>query len=101
MPDMSGLEACRALRADPRTAQCTILMLTIGNDPRDKIEAFTSGADDYIIKPFSPRNLVNRVHSAIRRRREDLRPNLPLEHQSAGDSTRVPSIAAAVPETRR
>jgi diguanylate cyclase (GGDEF)-like protein len=101
MPDMSGLEVCRALRADPRTAQCTILMLAIGNDPRDKIEAFSSAADDYIIKPFSPRNLVSRVHSAIRRRREARGPTLPLEHQSAGDSTRVPSIAAAVPETPR
>jgi diguanylate cyclase (GGDEF)-like protein len=68
---MSGLEVCRALRAQPLTAQCTILMLTVLTDARDKIDAFASGADDYIIKPFSPRGLVSRVHSAMRRRRQD------------------------------
>lgn len=70
MPDMSGMEVCRALRADPCTAACTILILTITDDAADKVEAFSSGADDYIVKPFSPRGLVSRVHAAMRRRRE-------------------------------
>lgn len=70
MPGMSGLEVCRALRADPRTAQCTILMLTSNDRAADKVEAFSSGADDYIVKPFSPRDLASRVHAAMRRRRE-------------------------------
>jgi DNA-binding response OmpR family regulator len=98
---MNGLEVCRALRAQPRTAECTILMLTVVNDPRDKMEAFSSGADDYIIKPFSPRGLVSRVHAAMRRRREDLGPTLPPEHQSPSHSTHIPSLAAAVPEAAR
>ena len=70
MPGMSGLEVCRALRAEPGTAECTILMLTSDNDPVDKVDAFSSGADDYILKPFSPRDLASRVHAAMRRCRE-------------------------------
>lgn len=70
LPDMRGLDVCRALRADPTTAACTILILTVTDHAVDKVEAFSSGADDYIIKPFSPRDLVSRVHAAMRRRRE-------------------------------
>ena len=77
LPEMSGLEVCRALRAKRATAGCTILMLTVANDQRDKVEAFSSGADDYIVKPFSPRGLVSRVNAALRRRREDLGPAPP------------------------
>ena len=101
MGGMSGLEVCRALRAQPGTAGCTIVMLTVANDARDKIEAFYSGADDYIIKPFSPRGLVSRVHSAMRRRRENPGPTVPLEKQPPSHSTNIPSLAAAVPETSR
>lgn len=66
MPGMSGVQVCRALRSDPRTAGCTILMLTGNTAAEQKIEAFRVGADDYIIKPFSPRDLVGRVRSALR-----------------------------------
>lgn len=69
MPDMGGFEVCRALRADRATAECTILMLTSNADAQDKIRAFECGADDYIIKPFSPRDLVSRVRAALGRRR--------------------------------
>jgi diguanylate cyclase (GGDEF)-like protein len=70
MPDLSGLEICRALRADPGTAECTILILTSNDGAAEKVDAFSSGADDYITKPFSPRDLASRVHAAMRRRRE-------------------------------
>ncbi len=69
MPDMSGIEVCRVLRADPTTAGCTIVMLTTHEDATDKAEAFLAGADDYIVKPFAPRDLVSRIRSAVRRRR--------------------------------
>ena len=69
MPDMSGVDVCRALRADHVTANCTIVLLTGSADAADKVEAFSSGADDYIIKPFSPRDLASRVQAAVRRRR--------------------------------
>jgi CheY-like chemotaxis protein len=70
LPDISGMEVCRLLRAQPGTAGCTILILTSVADAADKVEAFSSGADDYIIKPFSPRDLGSRVRAAMRRRRE-------------------------------
>jgi CheY-like chemotaxis protein len=69
MPGIGGIEVCAALRSDPRTADCTILMLTATDDAAEKVRAFSSGADDYIVKPFSPRDLVSRVNAALRRRR--------------------------------
>jgi EAL domain-containing protein (putative c-di-GMP-specific phosphodiesterase class I)/CheY-like chemotaxis protein len=70
MPGVSGLELCRLLRAEPTTADCTILLLTSNDDAANKVEAFSVGADDYVIKPFSPSSLVNRVQGAMRRRGE-------------------------------
>ncbi|HUF33686.1 MAG TPA: EAL domain-containing protein [Acidimicrobiales bacterium] len=75
MPEMGGMEACRLLRADPRTASCTIIMLTANADAADKVAAFSHGADDYIIKPFSPRDLSSRVNAALRRRAESAPPS--------------------------
>jgi EAL domain-containing protein (putative c-di-GMP-specific phosphodiesterase class I)/CheY-like chemotaxis protein len=69
MPDMSGLAVCAALRADPETRDTTIVMLTSHDQAIDKVEAFAAGADDYIVKPFAPRDLVARVRIAVRRRR--------------------------------
>jgi EAL domain-containing protein (putative c-di-GMP-specific phosphodiesterase class I)/ActR/RegA family two-component response regulator len=69
MPGMDGLDVCRTLRADPATADCTIVMLTATDSASDKIAAFAAGADDYIVKPFSPRDLVGRLRAADRRRR--------------------------------
>ncbi|MGH9282694.1 MAG: EAL domain-containing protein, partial [Acidimicrobiales bacterium] len=68
MPDMSGIEVCRLLRADPVTAGCTVVMLTTHDDAADKAAAFSAGADDYIVKPFAPRDLVSRVRTALSRR---------------------------------
>jgi CheY-like chemotaxis protein len=69
MPGMSGLEVCQALRADPVTAGCVIIMLTGRADAEGKVEAFSAGADDYIVKPFTPRDLVSRVRAALLRHR--------------------------------
>ncbi len=71
IPGATGLDVCRALRSAPTTADSTILILTSVNDPADKAEAFSSGADDYIVKPFSPRDLAERVEAAMRRRQAD------------------------------
>lgn len=68
MPVMGGIEACQALRADPTMAGCTIIMLTSNAGPADKVEGFSAGADDYIVKPFAPKDLVSRVRAAVRRR---------------------------------
>jgi diguanylate cyclase (GGDEF)-like protein len=84
LPDTSGYEVCRALRAEPSTADCTIVVITSNDSAADKVEAFSSGADDYIIKPFSPRDLASRVHAAMRRRGEAAeRPSAPQNEPTA------------------
>ncbi|MDQ3646770.1 MAG: EAL domain-containing protein, partial [Actinomycetota bacterium] len=68
LPDVSGLEVCAALRADPLTKECTIVMLTGHDSGEGKAAAFSLGADDYIVKPFAPKDLVSRLRAAVRRR---------------------------------
>lgn len=63
MPGMSGVDVCRAMRADPRAADITVLMLTSRAQEADIDQAFTAGADDYMVKPFGGRELVSRVRS--------------------------------------
>ena len=70
MPGISGLDICWALRADPVTRDTTIVMVSAEGEAPDKAEAFACDVDDYIVKPFSPRDLVNRVAAALRRRRD-------------------------------
>jgi diguanylate cyclase (GGDEF)-like protein len=70
MPDMDGFEVCRTLRAHPADSNCTIVMLTSMFSAENKIAAFSAGADDYIVKPFAPRDLVSRVRAAMNRRLE-------------------------------
>jgi two-component system, OmpR family, phosphate regulon response regulator PhoB len=67
LPDLSGREVCRRLKADPRTREVPVLMLTARGDEGDKIEGFEAGADDYVTKPFSVRELVYRVKAVLRR----------------------------------
>jgi two-component system phosphate regulon response regulator PhoB len=65
MPKMSGLELCRELRADEHTAEVPIIMLTARARPQDLQRAFEAGATDYVVKPFSPRDLRHRVEAAL------------------------------------
>jgi len=67
LPGMNGFEICRRLRAEPPTAKLPILMLTARADETDKVLGLNMGADDYITKPFSMRELVARVNAALRR----------------------------------
>ena len=67
MPGMDGLEVCRRLRADQRTARVPLIMLTARATEADRIVGLEMGADDYVTKPFSPRELVARVRAALRR----------------------------------
>jgi diguanylate cyclase (GGDEF)-like protein len=68
LPGISGLEVCRILREDVANEHTTIVMLTVDAEPAEKIEAFSSDADDYMVKPFSPRDIVSRVTASMRRR---------------------------------
>ena len=63
MPGMSGIDVCRAIRADPRTKDVPVLMLTSKAQEGDIDQAFTAGADDYMVKPFRGRELVSRVRA--------------------------------------
>jgi two-component system phosphate regulon response regulator PhoB len=67
LPDMSGLELARALRRDEATRELPILMLTARASEDDKVLGLESGADDYLTKPFSARELVARIHALLRR----------------------------------
>ena len=68
MPGESGMQLARALRADARTKVLPIIMLTAKADESDKIIGLDAGADDYVTKPFSPRELISRVNALLRRR---------------------------------
>ena len=72
LPVVDGLEACRQLRAEPLTREIPIMMLTAKTEEMDQLNAFSVGADDYVIKPFSIRVLVERVKSLLRRRELEL-----------------------------
>ena len=67
LPGMSGLEVCKALKGDAKTAGIPIIMLTAKAEEVDRVLGLELGADDYITKPFSPRELVLRVKSVLRR----------------------------------
>jgi phosphate regulon transcriptional regulator PhoB len=67
MPAMNGLEVCRRLRQDPVTASLPIVMLTAKGDEIDRVLGLEIGADDYVVKPFSPKELLARVRAVLRR----------------------------------
>jgi DNA-binding response OmpR family regulator len=71
LPDMDGLEICKHLRKESSTAQIPIIMLTAKSDETDKIIGLELGADDYVTKPFSPKELIARVKAVLRRKQKD------------------------------
>jgi DNA-binding response OmpR family regulator len=68
LPDIDGLEVCRRIRALPEVAGVPVLMLTAKGDPMDRIIGLEIGADDYLPKPFEPRELLARIRAVLRRR---------------------------------
>jgi two-component system phosphate regulon response regulator PhoB len=68
LPGMDGKDVCRALKSNPLTQSIPILMLTAKTDEVDRVIGFELGADDYVTKPFSPRELVLRVKAILRRK---------------------------------
>jgi two-component system phosphate regulon response regulator PhoB len=78
---VSGIEVCRRLRRRPNTAHVPIIMLTARGEESDRIRGLETGADDYVTKPFSPRELIARVGAVLRR----VRPALAGEQLTYGD----------------
>ena len=72
LPNLSGLEICRRLRRNASTANVPIIMLTARADEPDRIRGLETGADDYVTKPFSPRELIARMQAVLRRVRPAL-----------------------------
>ena len=69
LPELDGLEVCRRLRRDVATASLPVIMLTAKGDEADRVVGLELGADDYVTKPFSPKELVARVRAVLRRAR--------------------------------
>jgi len=66
MPRLDGFAVCRQLKADPSTADIKVVMLTARGEEADRVVGLEMGADDYVTKPFSPRELLARVRAALR-----------------------------------
>ncbi len=81
MPDLNGFEVCRELKRHPDTANIAIVLLTARSDEVDRILGFELGVDDYMTKPFSPRELVLRIKAILRRREAPVQTG---DHLSAG-----------------
>ena len=73
LPLVSGLEVCRRLRRMPNTRALPIIMLTARGEESDRVRGLDSGADDYVVKPFSPSELIARLRSVMRRSQPSLR----------------------------
>ncbi|RMF43604.1 MAG: response regulator [Planctomycetota bacterium] len=82
LPLVSGIDVCRQLRRYPETAQAGIIMLTARGQDIDQIGGFEAGADDYVVKPYSLRVLIERIRALLRRKATDAEPQLPdhIEH---------------------
>lgn len=68
LPGMSGVDLARRLRADARTRELPIIMVTARGEERDRVQGLELGADDYVTKPFSPKELLARIRAVLRRR---------------------------------
>lgn len=77
LPGESGVAFVRRLRGDPRTRDLPVLMLTARAMEQDKVSGLEAGADDYLTKPFSPRELLARIRTVLRRRRAEVRQGRP------------------------
>jgi two-component system phosphate regulon response regulator PhoB len=80
LPDMSGVEVCRRLRAVQRTRALPVLMLTARTEEHDRVVGFEAGADDYVCKPFSVRELLLRVAAILRRSANSEATTAPERH---------------------
>jgi two-component system alkaline phosphatase synthesis response regulator PhoP len=80
IPGMDGLSLCAALRRDPDTENLAIIMLTARGDESDRIVGLEVGADDYVVKPFSPKELVARARALFRRLERRDETEAPIRH---------------------
>jgi len=72
LPDISGIEICRRLKSQPKTRTLPVIMLTARGEEDDRIRGLESGADDYVVKPYSPTEMIARVQAVLRRSHPEL-----------------------------
>ncbi|HZP93328.1 MAG TPA: phosphate regulon transcriptional regulator PhoB [Burkholderiales bacterium] len=98
LPGMSGIELAKRLRADKRTRTIPLIMLTARSEEQDKLVGLDTGADDYITKPFSPRELNARIKAVLRRRAPEMTDDVvqvgqlrldPVSHRVSGNGEPV------------
>jgi DNA-binding response OmpR family regulator len=82
LPELDGVMVCQAMRGDPRTAAVPIIMVTARADEADRIAGLELGADDYVTKPFSPKELAARVSALLRRLQRTAAPGAVLRYGS-------------------
>lgn len=99
LPGTSGLAMARKLRADERTRHVPVIMLTAKGAEQDKVDGLEAGADDYVTKPFSPKELMARIKAVLRRRAPQLTDDLiavegltldPVAHRLSGGGRTLP-----------
>lgn len=99
LPGMSGLALARKLRSDERTRLVPVIMLTAKGAEQDKVDGLEAGADDYITKPFSPKELMARIKAVLRRRAPQLTDDMigvdgltldPVSHRLTGNGQSLP-----------
>ena len=95
LPKMSGLEVCRILKGDTATSHIPILMLTAKAEEIDRIVGLEFGADDYVTKPFSPREVALRIRAILRRGEKPEETSKPARSRSTLGVTRFASTANA------
>ena len=83
MPDLNGIQICRMLRADPKLKQVPVIFLTAKAEEVDRVQGFETGADDYVCKPFSTKELLLRIQSVLRRSTEPAH-DTPKQLQAGG-----------------
>jgi two-component system phosphate regulon response regulator PhoB len=93
LPGMDGLEVCRRLRSDPAARKVPIIMVTAKGEESDIVAGLELGADDYVVKPFSPKVLVARIRTVLRRYREESAPE--------GDATVIDRQGVVIHPGRR
>ena len=100
LPEIDGIEVCRRLRSDPATARIPVIMLTAKGDEGEIIEGLEAGADDYVTKPFSPRELVARVQANLRRSDRDGDEDAASGDRAAASATVTAGVSTEVDRDR-
>ena len=67
MPGIDGLEVCRRIKANPATQHVPVILVTALDQPEDRVRGLEAGADDYLVKPFEPKELLLRINAILRR----------------------------------